>query len=51
MEKKTSCLYMLVEIELQKIRAIEQNILFLWSKKVERKIAIRSLEKVWLSGR
>ena len=51
MEKEIECLHTLVEIELQKVASMEQDIVFLRSKKVERKNAIRSLQEVWLSGR
>ncbi|MCJ1349321.1 hypothetical protein MMC31_007557 [Peltigera leucophlebia] len=40
MEKEIECLHTLVEIELQKVASMEQNIVFLRSKEVERKNAI-----------
>lgn len=40
MEKKISCLHMLVEIEFQKTAMIEQDIVFLQSKEVEHKNVI-----------
>lgn len=46
MKKEIKCLHMLVEIELQKIASMEQDIVFLQSKKVERKNAIRSLQEI-----
>ena len=49
MKKKIERLHTLVEIELQKVAIMEQDIVFLRSKKVERKNAIRSLQEVWLS--
>ena len=51
MEKKIEHFYILVEIELQKIASMEQDIVFLRSKEVEYKNAIRSLQEIWLSGR
>ena len=51
MEKQIEYLYMFVEIELPKVANMEQDIVFLWSKKVERKNAIRSFQEVWLSRR
>ncbi len=49
-KKKIEHLHMLIKIELQKIVNIEQDIVFLRSKKVDRKNAIWSLQEVWLSG-
>lgn len=37
-------------MELQKVAIMEQDILFLRSKEIEHKNAIRFLQKVWLSG-
>lgn len=51
MKKKIECLHMLVEIELQRIVSMEQDIVFLQSKEVERKNAIGSLQEICLSGR
>ena len=42
-ENEIECFYTLVEIELQKVVSIEQDIVFLQFKKVERKNAIWSL--------
>lgn len=43
MEKEISRLHMLMEMELQKIAIMKQDIVFLRSKKVERKNVIRFL--------
>lgn len=51
MEKEISCLHTLMEIELQKFATMEQDIVFLQLKEVERKNPIQSLQEVWLSGR
>ncbi|MCJ1348647.1 hypothetical protein MMC31_006879 [Peltigera leucophlebia] len=51
MEKEIERLHTLVEIELQKVASMEQDIVFLRSKEVERKNPIWFLQEVWLSGR
>lgn len=50
LEKEIERLHMLIEIKLQKIANMKQNIVFLQSKKVEHKNAIRFLQEIWLSG-